>query len=112
MDAAELEGALESMLARYEGPLERAHIYGIEVLHRPGARAHDWFAGVRPGKGSAKLMLLPIKDHPQILDGVSPALLKRKSGDALFTLKPGDEELLPELEGVVARAFHRYLEGP
>ena len=111
MDAAEIEGALESMLARYEGPLERAHIYGIEVLHRPGARAHDWFAGVRPGKGTAKLMLLPVKDHPQILEGISPELLKRKSGDALFTLKPGDEALLADLERLVARAFEVYTGG-
>jgi hypothetical protein len=111
MDAAELEAALTAMLARYDGGLERARIYGIEVLHRPGTRAHDWFAGVRPGKGTAKLMLLPIKDHPEILEGVSPALLKRRSGDALFTLKPGDEELLPELEAVVARAFAAYQGG-
>jgi hypothetical protein len=111
VDASELETALQAMLARYEGPLERAHIYGIDVLHRPGARAHDWFAGVRPGKGTAKLMLLPVKDHPDVLDGVSPALLKRRSGDALFTLKPGDEALLPELEGVVARAFDVYMDG-
>jgi hypothetical protein len=56
-------------------------------------------------------MLLPVKDHPEILDGVSPALLKRRSGDALFTLKPGDEGLLPELEAVLARAFAVYMEG-
>lgn len=108
MDAAELERALASLLARYEGPLERGRIYGIEVLHRPGARGHDWFAGVRPGKGTAKLMLLPVKEHPEILEGASAALLKRRSGDALFTLKPGDEDLLPELEAVMARAFEVY----
>jgi hypothetical protein len=100
VDAAELEAALHAMLARYEGPLERAEIYGIQVLHRPGARAHDWFAGVRPGKGMA---------NAGLLDGVSPALLKRKSGDALFTLRPGDEALLPELEELMARAFDSYV---
>jgi hypothetical protein len=56
-------------------------------------------------------MLLTIKDHPEILDGASPALLKRRSGDALFTLKPGDEALLPELEEVMARAFAVYMAG-
>jgi hypothetical protein len=111
MDAAELEAALISMLARYDDRLERAHIYGIEVLHRPGAKAHDWFAGVRPGTGSAKLMLLTVKDHPELLASASPALRKRKSGDALFTLKPGDERLLPEFEALLARAFERYQEG-
>jgi len=108
VDAAELETALQSMLARYEGPLERAEIYGIQVLHRPGARAHDWFAGVRPGKGLVKLMLLPIKANAGMLDGVSPTLLKRKSGDALFTLRPGDEVLLPEVEELMARAYAVY----
>jgi len=115
MPAAEpspLEASLRALLARYEGEMVLGEVYGIQVLHRAGARTHDWFAGVRPGKGTAKLMLLPIKGHPEILDGVSPSLLKRRSGDALFTLKPGDEALLPELEAVVARAFDVYMGGP
>ncbi|HET8786330.1 MAG TPA: hypothetical protein VFM38_11895 [Candidatus Limnocylindrales bacterium] len=109
MDAQALEAELRAMLAKYEGPLVAGEIYGIHVLHRPGSRAHDWFAGVRPGKGTAKLMLLPIKSHPEVLDGASPALLKRRSGDALFTLKPGDEALLPGLADVIARAFDAYM---
>lgn len=111
MDAAELEAALRGILAPYVGRLEAGQIYGIHVLHRPGAGAHDWFAGVRPGKGTAKLMLLPIKDHPELLEGASPALLKRRSGDALFTLRPGDEALLPELAELVARAFDASMRG-
>ena len=111
MDADELEDRLHALLARYDGVLARGTIYGIDVLHRPGARVHDWFAGVRPGKGTAKLMLLPVKDHPELLEGVSPALLKRKSGDALFTLRPGDEVLLPELEQLLARAHTAYMRG-
>ena len=31
----------------YEDALEAAEIYGMEVLRRPGAKAHDWFAGVQ-----------------------------------------------------------------
>ena len=57
-------------------------------------------------------MLLPIKGHPELLDGISPALRKRVSGDALFTFKPGDETLLPELEQVVAKAFDAYVGTP
>lgn len=110
-EPSDLEVRLLALLAPYQGQLVMDKLYGIDVLHRPGSRTHDWFAGVRPGKGSAKLMLLPIKDHPEILAGVSPALLKRRSGDALFTLKPGDEALLPELEAVMARAFDVYIEG-
>ena len=111
MTADELVAELRALLVPYEDVLEAAQIYGIEVLHRPGARAHDWFAGVRPGKGTAKLMLLPMKGHPELLDGVSPALRKRITGDALITLKPGDEGLLPEVERLVARAFEAYTRG-
>lgn len=112
MDAGQLEAELKALLVPYEDVLVADELYGIEVLHRPGSRMHDWFAGVRPGKGTAKLMLLPIKSNPALLDGISPALRKRVSGDALFTLKPGDEELLPELEQVVARAFDAYVGTP
>ena len=110
-DPSELEVRLHELLAPYQDALVMDTVYGIQVLHRPGARTHDWFAGVRPGKGTAKLMLLPIKDNPEILASMSPSLLKRRSGDALFTLKPGDEALLPELEQIVARAYKVYMEG-
>ena len=106
----ELEAELRAILVPYEDVLEPSEIYGIEVLHRPGAEAHDWFVGVRPGKGSVRLMLLPLHSHPDLMDGVSPALAKRKSGAALFTLRAGDDALLEELASVVARAFDRYMD--
>ena len=109
MDAGELQAELRVLLMPYEDVLVAGQIYGIDVLHRPGARAHDWFAGLRPGKGTAKLMLLPIKTHPELIDDISPALRKRLSGDALFTLKPGDEALLPEVERLVRAAFDMYV---
>ena len=109
MDAGELEAQLRALLEPYEGKLERAQIYGIDVLKRPGAKTHDWFAGVRSGPGTAKLMILPIKTHPELLDHISPALRKRKSGDALFTLRPGDDALIDELGRLLARAFAVYV---
>lgn len=112
MTAEELVAELRALLVPYEDVLEPHELYGIEVLHRPGAKMHDWFAGVRPGKGTAKLMLLPIKTHPELLENLTPALRKRLSGDALFTLKPGDEALLPELEAVVQRSFDAYVGRP
>ena len=112
MTANELLAELKALLVPYEDVLVTHELYGIEVLHRPDRKMHDWFAGVRPGKGSAKLMLLPIKSHPELLEGLSAALRKRVTGDALFTLKPGDEGLIDELGGVVARAFDAYVGTP
>ena len=112
MDADQLVAELKAMLVPYEDVLVADELYGVEVLHRAGSKMHDWFAGVRPGKDTAKLMLLPITSHPELLEGMSAALSKRRSGAALFTLKPGDEALLPELEALVARAFDAYVETP
>ena len=112
MDDAELVAELRALLVPYEEVLEAHELYGVEVLHRHGAKKHDWFAGVRPGKGTAKLMLLPMKTHPELTEELSPALRKRLTGDALFTLKPGDEGLVPELEAVVQRAFDAYIGQP
>ena len=112
MDVGELESELRALLVPYEDVLHAAEIYGMEVLRRPGAKAHDWFAGVRPGKGSVKLMLLPMHDHPELLEDVSPALLKRRTGASLFTLRAGDDVHLPELEQLVARSFDAYVGTP
>jgi hypothetical protein len=111
-DLGELEAELRAILVPYEDVLEAAEIYGMEVLRRPGARAHDWFAGVRSGEGSVKFMLLPIHDHPELLEDLSPALRKRKTGASLFTLRAQDAELIPELESLVARSFDAYVGQP
>ena len=112
MEAEDLVAELRALLVPYEDVLEAAELYGVEVLYRPGSKMHDWFAGVRPGKGTAKLMLLPMKTHPELLEGLSPALRRRLTGDALFTLRSGDEALLPELAQLVARAFDAYVGTP
>jgi transketolase C-terminal domain/subunit len=53
VDAAELEAELRRILAPYENRLVGGQIYGLWVLRRSDAKNHDWFAGVRPGKGTA-----------------------------------------------------------
>jgi len=67
VDAGELQVELRALLVPYEDVLVARQLYGIEVPHRPGGRVHDWFAGVRPGTGTAKLMLLP--GHPISFSG-------------------------------------------
>jgi hypothetical protein len=108
-DLAALEARLQGILDPYRDRLEPFEIYGMPMLRRPGARAHDWFAGVRSGFGAVKFSLLPMHAHPEVLEGVSPGLLKRKTGASVFMFRPGDDDLVPELECVVARAFATYM---
>ena len=112
MDLGELEAELRAILVPYEDVLESATIDGMEVLRRPGAKAHDWFAGVRQKSGTVKLMLLPMHTHPELLEDISPDLRKRKTGASLLTLRAGDEALIEELEQLVQRSFDAYVGQP
>ena len=112
MNLNELEAELRAVLVPYEDVLDPSEIYGVEVLRRRGAKLHDWFAGVRPGKGTVKFMLLPVHTHSELLEGLSEELRKRKTGASLFTLRAEDAALLPELEALVARSFDAYIGRP
>jgi hypothetical protein len=112
MDLGELEAELRAILVPYEDVLESSEIYGMEVLRRPGAKAHDWFAGLRLRGDTVKFMLLPMHTHPELLEGISPALRKRKTGASVLTLREDDEALIPELEALVQRSFDAYVGQP
>lgn len=107
-DLKAVELRLRAILAPYEDRLERGEIYGVPMLRRPGAKAHDWFAGVQPVDGAVKFNFLPMHAHPELLAGVSPQLRKRKTGASVFKFTELDEALADELAGVVARAYPIY----
>jgi hypothetical protein len=65
-----IEAELRAVLVPYEDELEAAEIYGMEVLRRPGARAHDWFAGVQRVGAAVKFNFLPMHGHPQLLEAL------------------------------------------
>jgi hypothetical protein len=113
-DAAALvavEARLRAILEPYRGRLDEGEIYGVPMLRRPGAKAHDWFAGVQMASGYVKLNFLPMHGHPELLDGVSPALRKRKTGASVFRFNEIDDALLAEVEALLARGFDVYMGG-
>ncbi len=108
-DLAAVEARLELVLEPYRGRLESATIYGIPTLRRQGARAHDWFAFVRPASRHVGFYLLPVHTWPDVAGSMSPALRKRLVGKSTFAFRAIDEVLFAELEALVARAFERYI---
>jgi hypothetical protein len=108
-ELAAIELRLRAILAPYEGRLETASIYGIPTLRRPGAKAHDWFAFVKPASKHLGFYLLPVYTFPALREGLSPALSRRLTGKSAFTFPTLDEGLATELEGLVARAFDVYM---
>jgi hypothetical protein len=103
-----VEALLRAVLVPYEDELETAEIYGMEVLRRSGAKAHDWFAGVEQVGNTVKFNFLPMHGHPELLDGCSPALLKRRTGASVFKFDALDDALIEDLEALVARGFDAY----
>ena len=84
-----IEARIWSLLEPHRAELEDATIYGMPSLRWPGAKAHDYFASVRSGKGYVSLYLLVADTYPDALEGTPAPLLKRRSGKAAFTFPGG-----------------------
>ncbi len=107
-DLAAIEARLWSLLEPYRGELEDATIYNMPSLRWPGAKAHDYFAAVKPAKGHVSLFLLVADTFPEALEGTPAALLKRRSGKATFNFPTLDAEMAGDLEALLGRLFERY----
>jgi hypothetical protein len=104
-----VEARLQALLEPYRDRLEEGQIYGVSVLRRPGAKAHDWFAGVQRAEGYVKLNFLPMHGHPELLDAASPALRKAKTGASVLRFTSLDEALAAEIGALLARAYPAYM---
>ena len=108
-DLAPVEARLRAIVDAYRDRLVVGSVYGLETLTRPGAKAHDFFAFVKPGSSYVSLYLKPVYTWPDLLDDISPALRKRLQGSrTAFSFAVVDEPVLAELEALVERAFGRY----
>lgn len=105
---ADIEARLRALLAPYEATLERATIYGLPTLRRPGAGAHDWFAFVKPAAKHVSLFLLQLHTDEEMRASLSPALAKRLTGRSAFNFTGLDAALEAELAALLARAHARY----
>ena len=103
-----VERRLQAILDPYRDRLEPAPTYGLPMLRRPGGGAHDWFAGIRPGKRYVSYYLMPIYGRPELLDGISPELRRRLQGKSCFNFSAVDESLMAELEDLTKRSFDAF----
>ena len=110
-ELAAVEARLRADPRSVRGRLETATIYNIPTLRRAGAKAHDWFAFVKPASKHVGFYLLPMVTWPDLLDGCSPALLEAAAGEVGVHVRGVDEALFAELEALVARAYERYVAG-
>ena len=107
-DLKEVEQRIWSLLEPYRAELEDATIYGMPSLRWPGAKAHDYFAAVRPAAHHVSLFLLVADSYPDALEGTPEVLLKRRTGKATFNFPSLDDEMASDLEQLLARLYERY----
>jgi hypothetical protein len=107
-DLAAIEARLWTLLRPYRAELEDATIYGMPSLRWPGAKAHDYFAAVKPAKGHVSLFLLVADAYPDALEGTPPALLRCRTGKATFNFPELDDVTAGDLAALLARLYARY----
>jgi 7-keto-8-aminopelargonate synthetase-like enzyme len=100
---------LRAILDPYRAHLSESTIYKMPILRRRGSKGHDWFAGVQQVEGAVKFNFLPMHNHPELLEDVSPTLRKHKTGASVFRFTEIDESLASELETLVGRGFLAYM---
>jgi hypothetical protein len=95
----------DRLVATKDGPLGfQLEIPGLE------GRPSGYVAGTRVGKSYVSFYLMPVYAWPSLLDGASPALLRRRQGKSCFNFTRVDEPLFAELADLTARSIARYHE--
>ena len=108
-DLEAIEARIWSLLEPYRSRgLVDATIYGMPSLAWPGAKAHDYFAAVKPASKHVSLFAIAVDTYPEVLDDASPALRKRRSGKATFNFPALDDDLAADLGAMLERLFERY----
>lgn len=103
-----LEARIWELLAPFRAALEEATIYGMPSLRWPGAKAHDYFAAVKPAKRHVSLFLLVADTYPDALVGVPDELLARRTGKATFNFPRLDDVMARDLGAMLERLYDRY----
>jgi hypothetical protein len=92
------------LVATKDGP-------GGLTLEIPGLEGRPWgyVAGTRVGKSYVSFYLMPVYAFPDLSEGLSPELQRRRQGKSCFNFKSVDEPLFAELGRVTQAGFERYL---
>ena len=65
-----------------------------------------YFGGAQIKKNYVSFHLMPVYMHPELLDGISPQLLKRMQGKSCFNFTKVDETLFGELSQLTQQSLN------
>ena len=103
---------LKSILAPYAVQLDTkkdddSELY-LDTRHIQKNKKPLFFGAVQRKKSFVSIHLMPVYTHPELLDGLSPALKKRMQGKSCFNFASVEPELLQELAALTRASYASY----
>ena len=106
---------LKGVLQKYESHLtvtqNQAGSYSLDTPYSRKFKKPVFFGAVRINKSYVSYHLMPVYVFPDLLKGISPALMKRMQGKSCFNFTTVDNETLTELGKLTKKGFTRFKSG-
>lgn len=99
------EYAGESLKIRNENP-DQFELFGPPTPRSNGREV--WFGATKVNKSYISYYLMPVYACPDLLEGISPDLKKRKQGKSCFNFTRVDEKLFKEMELLTEQGYERF----
>ena len=104
----ELKSILAPYAARLDTKKDDASELYLNTRHIQKNRKPLFFGAVQMKKSFVSFHLMPVYTHPELLDGLSPALKKRMQGKSCFNFTEVDPPLFKELASLTQAGCARY----
>ena len=106
-----LKKILEPFAADYVVIRDEPDFYHLDAK-RHGRGKPSFVAAVKIHNGYVSFYLMPVYEHPELVEGISPELRKRMQGKSCFNFSKVDDGLFDELEGIVRTGYERTAGNP
>ena len=104
----ELKSILEPFAAQLDTKKDDAAELYVDTRHIQKNRKPLFFGAVQLKKSYVSFHLMPVYTHPELLDGLSPALKKRMQGKSCFNFTEVDPPLFKELASLTQAGCASY----
>jgi hypothetical protein len=105
---AELKSILAPYAAKLDTKKDDATELYVDTRHIQKNRTPLFFGAVQLKKSFVSYHLMPIYTHPDLLDGLSPALKKHMQGKSCFNFTAVDPQLFLELASLTEAGYSCY----
>lgn len=107
---ARLKGLLTPLAKKMVVDKDEDRAYQLSCPVLPGEKAGMFFAAVMKQSNYVSFYFMPIYEFPEIGEGLSEAILKRKQGKSCFNFKGSqlDDSMLAELKALTQKGVERW----